>query len=1035
MSNAYHKRGASYPVMNGSQVQAASPRLEATRSSYAAFLSYSHAADGQLAAFLQAALQRFAKPWYRRRAIRVFRDSTGLELTPDLWGAIRVALESSAFLVLLASERAAQSRWIDLEVETWLRVSSPDRILIAWTDGELAWDTVAGDFDWQLSTCLPSRLRGVFHAEPLCLDLRWAHESADLSLRRPECVDAVARISAALRHVPLDDLLGEDVRQHRFVRRLAAATVAILCLLLVCAVGAAVYALQQRDAARRGIVELMVANGTKDIDAGDLSSAALWFAEALHLEPGRGRERELQRLRLSAALRGHPAPQRIWFMKPRGTVGADFGRDSRYLVSGGTMNQVEWIDGRIHVTPISSDGPQVLDTVNGEVLSRAAPSTADERTFAVDAVSGQVRALTVGPRNVVRLRDGQSGFERVRFEHPHEVNGAFFNQDARLVVTESADNVVRIWSASDGRLLESLQHDSPLIFSALTASDRALVSATEDGVAHVWYRARDTERRTHARLKQDEAALEQIDVATGGQYAITVASRTARLWDLSSPDSPSELRNWIGVNHAEFSPNGAALLMADDFGEASIFVFDPLRLLVAVRHTAPVLHATFSADGRRFATAGADRVARIWDSSGTPLSPWLHHEQIVKYVSFDRNQARFSTTTTEGLVRLWDLARKPTALSHESVRHAEFDPDGRRLLTASYSDIKVWDLSGGPSRSWSVGSQIYHAAFSPDGRRIVSASADGEARIWDSATGAQLHSFHHDDRLNDASFRPDGAWLATAPRSRRDTGAITIWDAASGRQLFALSNEADRPDHACFSSDGRKLLTFGSGQATVWDLESRRLLHTFAIEGPLRTVPSFSPDAKLLVVVDGSTAKVFDAAHASPVGPAIQHENYRIDDVVFSADSNALLIASAGYARAWDVRRGVPLTPLLTHGSERNVNGVAASPDGRFFATMDSSHGTARVWDAHTSQPLTPVLEHGGELQEVAFSRDGALFATAGEDYARVWSLTADLSMSDEDLALHARVLAARQIDATRGVVSLDPAQFRDAWTAHQARR
>ena len=43
---------------------------------YRAFISYSHAADGKLAPTLQAALQSFAKPWYRLRSIRVFRDKT-----------------------------------------------------------------------------------------------------------------------------------------------------------------------------------------------------------------------------------------------------------------------------------------------------------------------------------------------------------------------------------------------------------------------------------------------------------------------------------------------------------------------------------------------------------------------------------------------------------------------------------------------------------------------------------------------------------------------------------------------------------------------------------------------------------------------------------------------------------------------------------------------------------------------------------------------------------------------------------------------
>ena len=224
------------------------------RFAYTAFISYSHDADGHLAAFLQTVLQGFAKPRYRRRAIRVFRDTTGLEVTPDLWGAIRNALESSEDFILLASERAAQSRWIELELDTWLRIAGADRVLIVWTDGELAaWDSAAGDFDWKRSTCLHPRLRGVFKAEPLLLDLRWARKAEDLSLRRPQFVDAIARLSATLRHLPLDDLIGEDLAQHRRTRRLAGAAIATLSGLLAAAVAAAWFAFQQRNAARRAL--------------------------------------------------------------------------------------------------------------------------------------------------------------------------------------------------------------------------------------------------------------------------------------------------------------------------------------------------------------------------------------------------------------------------------------------------------------------------------------------------------------------------------------------------------------------------------------------------------------------------------------------------------------------------------------------------------------------------------------------------------------------------------------------------------------
>src|SRR5262249_37681275 len=64
-----------------------------------AFISYSHGADARLAPALQKGLQRFAKPWYRARALRVFRDNASLSANPDLWDSIEQALDVSEFYI------------------------------------------------------------------------------------------------------------------------------------------------------------------------------------------------------------------------------------------------------------------------------------------------------------------------------------------------------------------------------------------------------------------------------------------------------------------------------------------------------------------------------------------------------------------------------------------------------------------------------------------------------------------------------------------------------------------------------------------------------------------------------------------------------------------------------------------------------------------------------------------------------------------------------------------------------------------------
>ena len=90
-----------------------------------AFISYSHVADGTLAPQLQSALHGFAKPWYRLRAIRVFRDKTSLSATPSLWPSIEAALRNSKFLLFLASPDAAKSHWVNKEIETFLQPCRP----------------------------------------------------------------------------------------------------------------------------------------------------------------------------------------------------------------------------------------------------------------------------------------------------------------------------------------------------------------------------------------------------------------------------------------------------------------------------------------------------------------------------------------------------------------------------------------------------------------------------------------------------------------------------------------------------------------------------------------------------------------------------------------------------------------------------------------------------------------------------------------------------------------------------------------------
>jgi tetratricopeptide (TPR) repeat protein len=196
--------------------------------SYDAFISYSQK-DKPVAAALQSVIQSLGKPWYQRRALRLFRDDTTLSATPHLWSAIEQALDQSRFLILLASVEAGSSKWVDDEVAYWIKHKSKDNLLLAVTNGELVWDRSLSDFRRPLGVPLPPALEREFSEEPRWIDFRPYGAGADT--RDAKFIDLAANFASAIHGIAKEDLLSREVRQQRRNLMIAWSTAASLLVL------------------------------------------------------------------------------------------------------------------------------------------------------------------------------------------------------------------------------------------------------------------------------------------------------------------------------------------------------------------------------------------------------------------------------------------------------------------------------------------------------------------------------------------------------------------------------------------------------------------------------------------------------------------------------------------------------------------------------------------------------------------------------------------------------------------------------------
>lgn len=588
--------------------------------------------------------------------------------------------------------------------------------------------------------------------------------------------------------------------------------------------------------------------------------------------------------------------------------------------------------------------------------------------------------------------------------HQDVVKSVSFSPDGSMLVSASADKMVKLWD-TEGNLLKTFEGHRGIVRSASFSPDGKIVASTgDDGTIKLWAVETGTELKTFQAHGQ---RLSSLCFSPDG-HTLAVASFNGEIGLFQVADgTPVKILDGHQGNIAasvSFSPDGKMLASASFYG--TIKLWDPIKgteLQTLTGHHDRLTSVQFSPDGKTLASSSFDRTVKLWRvDDGTLQETLEEHSGPVWSVSFSPDSKTLASASEDGTVKLWDLVGEqdiaPQTLKGHNGRvlYVSFSSDGQTFASASADrTVRLWRVNGPePQTLGRHYSTVWSVKFSPDGQTLASSSANGIIKIWDVYKGEAMHTLAgHQGRVWTISFSPDSQRFASVG----EEGGIKIWTVKNGQQLKTLGGSSYKSVGVTFSPDNKLLASVGNdGTVKIWDIATDSLLwshtgHTVDTDRRRMNGVDFSPDGKILVSASDTNSLILWRMQDKALLHTLSGHTSGVTSVDFSLDGKYLASASLDQTvKLWRIDDG---TEFLTLRGHRNaVMDVSFSPSGETLASAGMD-GVIKVWDIETGKELKTLTGHRQWATSVSFSTDGKTLASSGSDgTVKLWNLGLELN-------------------------------------------
>jgi WD40 repeat protein/uncharacterized caspase-like protein len=633
----------------------------------------------------------------------------------------------------------------------------------------------------------------------------------------------------------------------------------------------------------------------------------------------------------------------------------------------------------------------------------------DSRLLAAAGGNNSVKVWEIANgREVQTLTGGQASFMNA-FGFTYIA----FSADGKKLVAIS--DAVRVWDTSSWKETVSLQmsdiNPSGLmggVGGALSADGNQLARVNGDKIQFIdLVSGRETRSID---LPDDRMDSAELAFAPDGHLLVAgINEKKLKVWDMTSKAERVQAPTQKEFSVIKFSGDGRLIALCENY---TVKIWE-----VATGRALPPLNVpntgvfveyggvftNFSLDGKKLATSGFGTQTFLWETeTGKQLQQMKGRTNMAYAVAFNAD----GTQLTSGGRTRWDLrtgqGRRLVSLSSDKL-FAMPSPDGKlvAMFAPNLATITIYDTTNGKALQTLTRANstegVEKVYFSPDGRSLAVSYAHSQGTqmigrlpssqliIWDVSAGREIQTLTLNASPATAGFSSDGRVLATVVTQ----GEISLWDVASGKRLQALTSAPGQTNPlanlgSMIPNPGnikRGQIPNVSNMPNMADISAMMTnvlgSMTAGTNGRTVTSVSFSQDGKILA--SGGIESKTNLDLATMMGQGTGNQKRPKNQP--TPDPNNILkdlkVETTGQIVLWNPATGQQIGTIKGHG--KGINDVVFSRDAKLVASAGTDN-TIKIWDVATQRELKTLTGHIASIESMDFSPDGKLMASASDD-------------------------------------------------------